>query len=565
MNQIVKNSIICLIAFLLLLAWWSSLTIGLSSDEYFHHANGLKRFNYLISLGEDRNFQFRNNEFYPGLYDTLSHAFGQIILAINKKFYANNIDFVMHLSNIITSSLSILGLYLLTKKFFNQNIALLAVLLTLLNPFFFGHMGMNSKDVVVFFSLIWFSYYFYNYCTDDKKIFKNLFLFSFFIGFGCGVRLTFLVVIFPVVVCGLIYLFNKFKGQYLYLAKRLSLHFIFTFIITVFLVILCWPHMIVEIQNGNFIEFFTLIVDKTINWIDGPKIGFTNGEFYEVFNTPKSYFLDIIIYRLPIYFSVLMISSYFLILINKNFFQIEIKNFMLKFLILNFIALFPIILALILSVNLYDNLRLFLFVVPFFCMIAAFSLHYLVNSFKNSWKIKSFFTVVFILFSLSFYRFVLLTPYQYDYINYSTLKFKDAEYKWEHDYWGTSYKELVLKIKNKYSREEIQDMRFANCSGDDTLLYYLYRHLGKKFIYVNKRFDEANYMVIINRATLWVFNNPAVEGLVDEKGIILLEDMERVVRAPGAQTTCNELYPGEDVLEVSRNGLTLSTLRKLSK
>ena len=147
MNKILISSI----SLMFLLAWWSSLTIGLSSDEYFHHINGLVRYKYLISFGEFDGYEFRNNRFYPGLYDTISYAIGQIILLIDKKFYANNIDFVMHLVNISFSSLSILGLYLIVKKIFNNNIAILASLITLLNPFFFGHMGMNSKDIIIFF------------------------------------------------------------------------------------------------------------------------------------------------------------------------------------------------------------------------------------------------------------------------------------------------------------------------------------------------------------------------------------------------------------------------------
>ena len=142
MKKILSSSVILM----LLLAWWSSLTIGLSSDEYFHHINGLVRYKFLISLGEIQKFEFRNNQFYPGLYDTISYGLGQIILLINKKFYANNIDVIMHFVNISFSTLSILGLYLLTQRLFDKKIALITSLLTLLNPFFFGHMGMNSKD-----------------------------------------------------------------------------------------------------------------------------------------------------------------------------------------------------------------------------------------------------------------------------------------------------------------------------------------------------------------------------------------------------------------------------------
>ena len=565
MSQKIKTILICFITFLLLLAWWSALTIGLSTDEYFHHVNGLKRYNFLISLGEDTKFQFRNNEFYPGLYDTLSYAFGQIILIINKKFYANNIDFVMHLVNITFSTLSLLGLYLFTKKILNKDIAILAVLITLLNPFFFGHMGMNSKDLIVFFSLIWFTYYFYLYCVENENITKNLLLASFFMGFGCGVRLTFLVVIFPVVVCGIIYLINKYKSDYFYLLKRLFLHILIAFAITIFLVILCWPHILVSIQSDNFFRFLSIIVKNTINWNDGPKTGIVNGEYYEVFNTPKSYFLNIILFRLPFYFSILLFFTYFLFFSKKLFLQKEINNFNLKFGLINLIAFFPIILALLLSVNIYDNLRLFLFIIPFFGILAALSLYQILLSFRNSWKIKSIASIILILFSLSFYRFIILTPYQYDYINYSSVKLSNANEKWEHDYWGASYKELVLKIKNNLSKEDIRNLKITNCSGDDTLLYYLYRHLGKKFIYRNKREHLANHVILINRATLDVLNNPMLGNLVDDEGTMLLKDMERVVRTPGVKTRCPIQYEGTDIVKVTRGGITLSALRKLNK
>ena len=63
-----------------------------------------------MSFGKFDGYQFRNNEFYPGLYDTVSYALGQIILLITKNF-TNNIDFVMHLINVSFSSLSVLGLF----------------------------------------------------------------------------------------------------------------------------------------------------------------------------------------------------------------------------------------------------------------------------------------------------------------------------------------------------------------------------------------------------------------------------------------------------------------------
>ena len=136
----------------------------------------------------------------------------------------------------------------------------------------------------------------------------------------------------------------------------------------------------------------------------------------------RIYFLNIIIYRLPFYLTLLIIGSYLLIFTKKLLIKNQIKNFYQKFLIINLVGFFPILLALILGVNIYDNLRLFLFVIPFFSLIAAFSIEQFLNTFKISWNSKICLTIIIVLFSFSFYRFILLTPYQYDYVNYSTIK-----------------------------------------------------------------------------------------------------------------------------------------------
>ena len=101
--------------------------------------------------------------------------------------------------------------------------------------------------------------------------------------------------------------------------------------------------------------------------------------------------------------------------------------------------------------NLYDSGRLFLFTIPFFATVGSIGLYYIVVKLKDSNFIyKSFSFIVLFLFILSFYRFIFLTPYQYSYVNFSYFKIKDSINKFEHDYWATSFKELVTKIKNVY-------------------------------------------------------------------------------------------------------------------
>ena len=148
------------------------------------------------------------------------------------------------------------------------------------------------------------------------------------------------------------------------------------------------------------------------------------------------------------------------------------------------------------------------------------------------------------------------------------MKYEDSKGKFEHDYWGASYKELVSKIEKKYSKEEIKNFKFTNCSGDGILLYYLTRKLGKKMIYRSEKEHEATHVVIINRATLDIFNPkvyPKIKHLVNDQGTMLLRDMEEVVRFPGVKTVCPNQYPGNDEVIVSRNGVPLSIFRKLDK
>ena len=111
-------------------------------------------------------------------------------------------------------------------------------------------------------------------------------------------------------------------------------------------------------------------------------------------------------------------------------------------------------------------------------------------------------------------------------------------------------------------------MKITNCSGDDTLLYYLYRYLGKKMIYRSEKESEATHVVLINRTNLDIWNPnifPKVKHLVDKDGVMLLKNMEKLVRFPGIKSLCTLQYPGNDEVIVSRNGVPLSVFRKLDK
>ena len=180
---------------LVLLSYYCALKIGLNPDEAFHHANGAVRYLYLKSLGSFEGYDIWNTRYYPGLYDTMLYS---IHVLINNFIDIKYTVEIKHTINWLISFLGIIGLFLLTKKIFNKEIAILSCILTLLNPIFFGHMGMNPKDPLTFTSLIWSIYFFYNYLNNiENSRFKYLVLMSIAIGFGTSLRVTFISLLIP--------------------------------------------------------------------------------------------------------------------------------------------------------------------------------------------------------------------------------------------------------------------------------------------------------------------------------------------------------------------------------
>ena len=518
-----------IILILILFGLWNSLIIGGSWDEPFHHINGNHRVRYLISFGEYQSYDFASNRFYPGLYDTLSSSISFLLDKFYPKFLQNYFFNIKHLTNFIFAAFSIFGLYkfiiIFTK---NELLALISCLLTILNPFFFGHMGINPKDTIIFFSLIWFLYFFYKYISK-KKDFKNLILFSFFIGFGCGIRISFLAIIFPIILFGVYYYINKFKLNFVNFLKFKMPDITICIIIISFLTFFTWPHM----HQGKF-DILVNILKNSISWPGGARLGLINGIFYETSNTPKTYFLSFLLFKMPIYQSLLFFISIPIIFLKRNFFKQQINEFS-KFLFLNlFIILFVVFLAILLNVKIYDGIRLFLFLIPFFCSICAFSVIYYFYNFKKNYLNLTFLGLFIFILILSLNRFFMLTPYQYSYLNYNFINLSMAADKFENDYWNTSWKELIKDLPDEIDGK-VSNSNVAVCGGDGNVAYH---YLSKRFNNINfTEPDKAHFIVMTNKAS---FNK-------------------------NDKRTCFDIYKGQDLFYVKRGNLILSKFTMLKK
>ena len=515
----VNKVIFCLITILSLFAIYCSINIGFSWDEFFHHINGAHRVEYWKSFGKFKEYNYIDNRYYPGLYDT----FHFLIISFLLKFFSGNILEIKHLVNLTFGLLTLRGLFLLSKNIFNKDVGYLAVLLCLLNPFFFGHMSINPKDTIVCFALVWLTYNAYMYCKNiEGKRLVFLVLAALSMGFGLGVRVSFLAVTIPVIASVLIFLLtNKIKY------RKIFFDALFFLLISFSLMVMAWPHLL----DAPYLLVDTIF--QSIKWGMGPTLELMNGNIYETQNTPKTYFLNFLIFRKPIYILILLFTLIFFLKTDNIFFTERFEYFEKKIVVIFSIITFPILLAIFFQVKIYNGIRLFLFIIPFLSIFLAIALYYILKNYKKSFYVKIIFSLVLLFFLIFLQRFIYLTPYHYDYSNFFKFKFINTEKLYVHDYWGTSYKELMSLVKKD---KNIKTIKSDFCGGDIHLVRYLSnKYAGGKLVFVP--YEEADYIIMIN----------TLSTNVNEK------------------STCFSLRPGKDIVAVERMGVKLSVLRKLEK
>lgn len=373
-----ERLLIFLIFALLFLGLVNSLYIGASWDEPFHHTNGMNRLKYLITLGVFENYDFSNIRFYPGFYDTLSAGIYYLIEKTNTTFAINYTIEIKHLTNYLFFCLSILGLYKVTSLFLNNKLfALITCLLTTLSPQFFGHSAINPKDTIIYFSLIWFIYFFIKYLLI-KDNFKNLFFFSLFVGFGCGIRLSFISLVFPFIILGIFYYCKNEKISLFNFFRKKIYHLIISFFIIFIITLSAWPHL----HSFNYNLILETIL-RTRDWAGGPQLNLINGAYYRSDENQINYLISLFAFRFPYYQTALIILSLYLCIFKKKYLIEECKN-LINFALINLLFIAYVFIVLIfLKVKIYDGARLIIFVIPFLCTLSSVSIFYIIKYFHK--------------------------------------------------------------------------------------------------------------------------------------------------------------------------------------
>jgi len=522
--------------FLLLLlfsyALYCTFITGSFWDENFEIRIGKERLKYLFSFGSYKDFDFYNSKFYPGFYNTLAVFF--------TKMFPINIEIeIWRLSHVIFSILSIFGIYKITSKLFNKNIGKIVFLLCFLHPIFFGHMIMNSKDTIVVFANVWSTYLILQYFNNKNlpnKINQYIFLLGLTIGLGTGVRLPFLITLLPLFIYLIldILFFNKIVNYKISIKKVIS-HFSIVLFIAYFVTISFWP----QVHTNIFVEPFKLFVTQLKDDVFGVQWILFNNEIYDTKYLPNFYLIYNFFYKSPEYFVLSYVAFIFFIIINKPFFTKKINFFWNKIFLILLIFLFPLVYFIFIPYRVYDGLRLFLYVIPYSCIIPGLAIYYLLLNFKSLYN-KILSLILGTLFIYYFYFFVSLAPYQYTYLNSFIGSFNLAHKKFENDYFSISVKELINKIPNKPNLISEKKIGIAFCGVSHTSARKELDSL-KNFKYEIKNIqdNDFDYVIMTNRA-VGLRENNTIENA----------------------KSCFDRFSNKDILNVKRLGLTLSALRK---
>ena len=530
MSKKVENLIILI---LFSLTFYSALVIGSPIDEPYEMTIGQERLKYLFTLGSYTDFDYyRYEKFYPGLYNTLA--------IFVTKFFPQRFEIVIwHSINSICSIFTVFGIYKITSILFNKQVGKIVFLLCFLNPIFFGHMAMNSKDTIVALAHVWFVYITIRYLQKQNLLINTnyyVIVAGLLLGLGTGVRLQFFATLFPWVVFILFDIFYLKKITNInFVKKRLFIDILKIVLIGYFFAIFAWSYT----HSNILLEPYKIFIEQYK--FNGFGVGWLlyNGNFFNTLELPKTYILVNLFYKTPEFVILGLIIFLFSIFFHKNFYSSNFNLFFIKLSSLIVIIIFPILIFIVFPYRVYDGLRLFFYIIPYINILPALAIYYIIRNINLPInKIMSF--VLAISFFYYLFIFIFLTPYQYTYLNKFTGSSDSVVKKFENDYWGISIKELIKNIPNKIILSSKKEkIKFAFCGINHRIAKEeLDKIKGLNYGVGNFFSGDYDYAIMNNRS----------QG---HKNKDILENVK----------TCFDIAKGSDLISVKRNGVVLSTIR----
>ena len=501
---------------------YCSLTIGQSVDEHWPMLVGKNTLDYLFSLGKiDKDIP------YAEYYSTIYWSFLYLITELFPSKYETSVS---HLVNLFFSFATIFGIGKITSVLFNKKVGIIVFIILFFYPAFFGHMSINNKDTILAFSHVWMIYLILRYLQKQdipNKANRYVIYLGLLAALATGIQLAFLGSQIPIIFFVLIEIFYLKK----IICKKFSNKVFFYDLIKCFLIFYSVLLLFWKNAHQNIITYPFQIIPKwfSSDLITGWPYILLNGNYYFSFkDVPPLYFLINFIYKSPEYLLLTYLLFLVLIIKSSDFYKIKFKFFYYKLFFVVFMLAFPNLIMIVFPFPVYDGMRLFLWVLPYYCIIPGLTIYYLIENFSFI-KQKIALSILLILFIYHLLNFLSITPYQYTYLNFLNGKIENRYKKFENDYWATSIAELV---KNANFRNN-DVIKITTCGlTSASLKEYLKKRPDVKYKFVLH--NEADYIIMTNRVSRF-------HGVMN----------------------CFDLFKGNDIAVVKRNGLILSVIRKI--
>lgn len=418
---------------------------GIAGDELISRNNGVISYKY-VTEGDKELFSYKDR-----YYGTTFEIF--LVFLEDVAGFSDTQD-VFRLRHIVTFLLFFIGViffYLLASRSSGSwKYGLLGSVFLVLSPRIFAHAFFNSKDVG-FMSVFIIAAYTLIRFLDDKTMLRALLH-----AFTCAILVDIRImgIFLPAVT---VFFFTldfllrdeKRKGE--------ALLSVFVYIWAFFvLMVLFWP-VLWENTFQNFISAFKQM--KSFPW-DGYMLYM--GEYERSIALPWHYIPVWILITTPVLYSVFFFTG--LSGIVFSFLKSPIKAFRDKHCGIIFLTLFILPLASVIALRavLYDGWRHMFFLYPPFLLIAVLGIRSIMTFSRRVLKGKLFslfrlFIGVVIFFSVlsPLYFMVRWHPYQNVYFNFLSGGMDGVRWKYEMDYWGISYKEVIEYIVENDNREKI--------------------------------------------------------------------------------------------------------------
>ncbi len=501
---------------------------GITWDEELQSQYGQAVVDYYSSGFKDQRYaEIFNLYLYGGMFD----GFASLI----DHFTPFSVYETRHLVNAFFGLLGLWGTWRLGRFIGGGAVGLMALILLVLTPVYYGHMFNNPKDIPFATGIIW-TIYFMSRCMGElpRPSWPLIIKLSLVLGLTLGVRVGGIMVLafwlVPMGIGACVPLGRERNAE----AFKATVKTLWSYgwrlvlpvaVIAYLVMLVCWPWAQQNpIMNplralgefSNFPQDVEVLLDGTI---------------YRSTQLPWFY--------VPLYFGI-QLSEFLLILLLTGFALLpwigrklnvpQRESLMLVMLM----AFVPMIYAMLRHPALYDAVRHFLFAVPLMCILAALAARHVyvwaIDKFDQDWSRCAIAAALLGVFALSAATQILimarLHPYEYIYANRIAGGVKGAFGYYELDYWGTSFKEAAERIQDYVAKEggipAGKIYRIAICGPWDAAMIYM----------------PPDYQPV-------VANEPAEFFLSTTRWM------------------CQNMRPGKEIIRIERRGVPLSVVKDL--